>query len=302
MRSNQYKNSLSTQRLSKASASGERILNILEQVPTVCNLPNALCAPRLQGCVRFEALQFAYLPVHDVLTGINLMVKPGQSAAIVGPSGSGKSTLINLLLRLYDPTGGRVSIDGYDLRVLTLESLRPQISVVLQDSLLFAASIRENIAYGKAGVSDQEIEAAARLANAHDFICALPDGYDTIVGERGGTLSGGQRQRIAIARAAIRCAPILILDEPTTGLDNASEKAVSEALYRLSRNRTTFLITHYLNLSIQANQIFYLEDGQLLEQGTHAALMEKQGAYAALFQMQAAVRDHAPSSPPFANK
>jgi ATP-binding cassette subfamily B protein len=278
-----------TGRLAKAAASGERILNVLEQTPTVDDLPNAQPAPIFKGSVRLENLHFAYEPGHEVLKEVSLSVRPGQQVAVVGPSGSGKSTLMSLLLRLYDPTTGRVLIDGKDIRDYTLDSLRPQISVVLQESLLFAATVRENIAYGIARVSDIDIKAAARLANAHEFIIALPQGYDTVVGERGATLSGGQRQRIAIARAAIRRTPILILDEPTTGLDKANEQAVVDALRKLSQHRTTFLITHDLHLATQADQILYLEQGQVVERGTHRELMGQNGAYAALFKMQSAI-------------
>jgi ATP-binding cassette subfamily B protein len=280
-----------TGRLAKAAASGERILNVMETEPEVRDYPHARPAPIFGGALRLEDLWFAYEPGQPVLQGLNLSVQPGQQVAVVGPSGSGKSTLMSLLLRLYDPTAGRILIDGCDLRDYTLDSLRPQISVVLQESLLFAATIRENIAYGVAGVSPGEIEAAARLANAHDFITALPQGYDTPVGERGATLSGGQRQRIAIARAAIRQTPILILDEPTTGLDNANEQAVVAALRRLAQGRTTFLITHDLSLTTQADQVLYLEQGQVIEQGTHSNLMTKNGSYATLFRMQSALRD-----------
>ena len=280
-----------TGRLSKAAASGERILNVLEQKPDVCDRTNAIPAPIFKGAVQLQNLYFAYTPDQETLKGINLSVQPGQQVALVGPSGSGKSTLMSLLLRLYDPTAGQIQIDEDDIRNYTLESLRPQISVVLQDSLLFAATIRENIAYGIAGASDQEIETAARLANAHEFITALPQGYDTVVGERGSTLSGGQRQRVAIARAAMRRTPILILDEPTSGLDNANEQAVAEALRRLAQNRTTFLITHDLHLATPANQILYMEQGQVVEQGTHTELMRKNGSYATLFRMQSAVQD-----------
>ena len=211
--------------------------------------------------------------------------------AVVGPSGSGKSTLISLILRLYDPVAGRILIDGQDIREYTLDSLRQQISVVLQDSMLFAVSVRENIAYGKLGASNREIETAARLANAHDFIMDLPEGYDTILSERGANLSGGQRQRIAIARAAIRQSPIVILDEPTTGLDNASDRAVSEALNRLTKGRTTFLISHNLKAVENADLILYVEAGSIIERGTHKELMRLGSRYAALYQMQNAIND-----------
>ncbi|MEA5625147.1 ABC transporter ATP-binding protein [Nostoc sp. UHCC 0251] len=286
-----------TGRLAKAAASGERILDVLSQQPDVRDLPDAIPAPIFRGEVCFDHVHFAYEPGQVLLEDINLTIQPGQQVAIVGTSGGGKSTLVSLLLRLYEPTMGKVMIDGRDIREYTLESLRPQISVVLQDSLLFAATIRENIAYGIAGVSDAEIEAATRLANANDFIQALPQGYNTLVGERGATLSGGQRQRIAIARAAIRQAPILILDEPTTGLDQGNEKAIVDALQRLSQNCTTFLITHDLYLATRADIILYIENGQVLEQGTHRELMQHNGRYAALYQMQTAIRTEEKSNP-----
>jgi ATP-binding cassette subfamily B protein len=279
-----------TGRLSKAAASAERVIDILEEQPDVCNSPDAIHAPPFKGAVRFEGVSFAYEPGRDLLKEINLEVQPGQQVALVGPSGSGKSTLVSLLLRLYDPIGGRVIVDGRDIREYTIESLRTQISVVLQDSILFAATVWENIAYGVPNATRQDIEKAVRLANAHEFVEALPQGYDTILGERGSTLSGGQRQRLAIARAAIRKTPILILDEPTTGLDKKNEQEVIEALERVAQNRTTFLITHDLNVATRADLILYMESGQVLEQGTHSELMQLQGRYAALYQMQSAVR------------
>ena len=199
---------------------------------------------------------------------------------------------MSLLLRLYDPVEGHVRIDGRDLRDYTLDSLRAQVSTVMQDSLLFAASIRDNIAYGAPDVTEEEVEAAARLANAHGFIRALPEGYDTVVGERGVTLSGGQRQRIAIARAAIRKAPILLLDEPTTGLDEENEQAVLEALDRLAQGSTTFVITHNLHQAARADLILYLEGGAVRERGTHAELMAQGGRYAALYGLQAERTHH----------
>jgi ATP-binding cassette subfamily B protein len=275
-----------TSRLAKAAASGERILDILKQKPEITDLPNAITAPKFQGEIRFDHVHFNYQPGQTLLTDINLNIQPGKTIAIVGTSGSGKSTLMNLLLRLYEPTSGKICIDGRDIREYTLASFRPQISVVLQESILFAATIKENIAYGISEVSDVEIENAARLANAHKFIQKLPQGYNTLVGERGATLSGGQRQRIAIARAAIRQTPILILDEPTTGLDKNNEKNVIESLQKLSQNRTTFLITHNLNFATYADEIIYLKNGQIIEQGTHTELMQKNSHYATLHQLQ----------------
>ena len=278
-----------TGQIAKATASGERIIELMNQVPEVQDSRGATEAPPLQGAVRFKNLTFAYQRDREQssLQNLNFDVEPGQHIAIVGPSGSGKSTLVSLLLRLYDPLEGNILIDGHDIREYTIASLRRQISIVLQDTILFGSSIRDNIAYGNAEATESEMIAAAELANAHEFILQLPQGYDTIVSERGTTLSGGQRQRIAIARAAIRKAPILILDEPTTGLDNESEALVTEALQRLAQGRTTFWISHNLRNTRDADCILYLEKGRLLEQGTHQALMILQGRYAQLYQLQA---------------
>ena len=280
-----------TGRLAKASAAGERVLDLLDRTPDVRDLPGAVPAPALRGAVRFEGISFAYEPGRPALEQVDCEVQPGQHVALVGPSGSGKSTFVSLILRLYDPTAGRVLIDGRDIRDYTLASLRAQTSVVLQDSILFAATIRDNIAYGAPGAPPEAIEAAARVANAHAFIEALPHGYDTVVGERGVTLSSGQRQRIAIARAAIRRAPVLIFDEPTTGLDGESERAVIEALDRLAQGWTTFLITHDLRLAARADLILYLEDGRVRERGTHLELLQADGCYASLYRVQTANAD-----------
>ena len=275
-----------TARLGKAAAAGDRVLDLLQRVPEVRDLPGAVRAPAFNGEVRFEQVDFAYEEGQALLKDVNLVIPAGQYVALVGPSGSGKSTLVSLLLRLYDPVQGRVLIDGRDIRDFTVESLRSQISAVLQDNLLFAASVRDNIAHGAPDPTPEEIIAAARLANAHDFILNLPQGYDTVLGERGVTLSQGQRQRLAIARAAIRRAPILILDEPMTGLDKNNEQAVVASLDRLDYGCTKFLITHDLRHAACADVILYLQAGRILERGNHTQLMQANGPYSLLYGMQ----------------
>jgi ATP-binding cassette subfamily B protein len=267
------------------------VLDLMGRMPEVRDLPGAVPAPVFRGAVRFEDVSFAYEPEGGALHAIRLAVEPGQRVALTGPSGGGKSTLLSLLLRLYDPAAGRVLIDGRDIREFTIASVRRQITIVLQDTVLFAASVRDNIAYGgTTGPSLADIEAAARLANAHDFIEELPDGYDTVLGERGVTVSSGQRQRIAIARAAIRHAPILILDEPTTALDEANARAVIEALERVTRGSTTFLVTHDPRLAATADMVVYMDAGRIVEQGPPSTLLRGEGAYARLHRFQATDR------------
>jgi ATP-binding cassette, subfamily B, bacterial len=261
-------------------------VDVLDRVPEIRNLPEARPAPPFRGAVRFEGVGFRYDEGQVVLAEVDFDIEPGEKVAIVGPSGIGKSTIAALVLRLYDPSAGRILIDGSDIRDYTIESLRSQIAVVLQDSPLFAASIRDNIALGSRGVSGLEIEAAARLAGVLDFVQPLPQGLDTLVGERGVTLSQGQRQRIAIARAAVRDAPILVLDEPTAGLDEECERAVVSALHFIGWGRTVFLITHDLRQAASANRILYLERGRVIEHGTHTALMRANGRYASLYNLQ----------------
>jgi len=271
-------------RLAKAATAGERVLDIFDQAPEVIDSPQAKLAPRLYGEVCFEQVNFAYESGYPILQDLNFEVAAGQHVALVGASGSGKSTITSLLLRLYDPQSGRVLIDGHDIREFTVNSLRNQISVSLQDPCIFATSVRDNIAYGCANATHEEIEAAAKLTNAHAFITALPKGYDTVISERGATLSNGQRQRIALARTAIRRSPILILDEPTTGLDRENEVAVADALMRLSKGRTTFQITHHLHHAIHADAIWLLDHGRIIECGTHDQLMQANQRYAAMYK------------------
>ncbi len=279
-----------TGRLAKASAAGERVLDILDTELTIRDEPGSVPAPAFRGDLHFERVSFAYGDAQPVLNGFELHVRAGERVAVVGASGVGKSTLASLLPRLYDPTEGRVKIDGRDVRDYTLASLRAQISVVLQDNLLFGASVYDNIAYGAPGAAPDRVEAAARVAGAHDFIAALPAGYDTLLGERGATLSGGQRQRIAVARAALRRTPILILDEPTVGLDEENERLLIGALARLSREQTTLLITHDLSFAATADRIVYVEAGRVLEDGKHLELMRRQGRYASLYALQQTTR------------
>jgi len=256
-----------TGRLAKATAAGERVIALLEETADVKDLPGATAAPHLTGHVRLDNVSFRYDDGKPVLSAVDLKIEPGEFVAVTGPSGAGKSTLAGLLMRLHDPVAGRVMIDGHDIREYTLASLRPQVSIVLQSAVLFATTVRENIICGRTDVGEDEVEAAARLANAHDFILELPEGYETRIGERGATLSHGQRQRIAIARAAVRNTPLLILDEPTTGLDEANAREVSAALARLAQGKTTLLITHEPKLVKLAGRVFVIEDRRLRELG-----------------------------------
>ena len=264
---------------SKAIVSAERINGILEVEPEIQDAPGAVEASELAGEVVFEDVSFDYGDDDGVLKDVSFTIRPGQRVALVGASGAGKSTLASLILRLYQPQEGSIHIDGVNIRDYKLKSLRRQIGIVLQDSVLFGATIRENIAYGRLDATDDEIEAAARAANAHDFIVRLEDGYDTVLGERGDTLSGGQRQRIAIARAIIRNVPILILDEPMAGLDVESEAKVQEALDRLMAGKTSLVITHDLHAVAEADLILVLEDGRIVEHGSHDNLMAQSRHY-----------------------
>ncbi|TMF66671.1 MAG: ABC transporter ATP-binding protein [Chloroflexi bacterium] len=279
-----------TGRLAKATAAGERVLDVLEEQPEVRDLPGARTAPAFSGALRFQRVSFAYEAGSPVLDDVSFEVRPGQWVAVTGASGSGKSTLVSLVLRLYDPQRGAVTIDGHNIRAYTLESLRSQISVVLQDPMLFAASVRDNIAYGAPRATAGEIGAAALLASAHGFIGALSSGYDTMLGERGVTLSGGQRQRIALARAAVRRSSILILDEPTSGLDDENARAVTDGLRAIARGRTTLLVSHDLDLVSRSDLILFLDGGRVVERGTHEELMHANGRYASVFGLRAAAR------------
>ena len=275
-----------TDTVAKAAVSFERIGELLEIESAVHDDPHATPAPVFSGRIEFDHVRFGYRPGELVLRDLALRIEPGEAVALVGPTGSGKSTLLALIPRFYDVLAGAVRIDGHDVRRYTLASLRDQISFVLQDSVLFHASLEQNIAYGRPTATRDEIVQAAMLAHAHDFITRLPHGYDTVVGERGETLSGGQRQRIAIARAIIRNTPILLLDEPSSAQDAESEELVFDALRRLMAGRTSITVAHRLTTARRADRIFVVDHGRVAESGTHAQLLALGGLYARLCEKQ----------------
>jgi len=275
-----------TDTISKAFVGYERIVEVLRTESQVKDKPGARNAPKFKGGIQFDKVSFSYKDEQPILKDVSFAIKAGQVTAFVGPTGAGKTTIISLVARFYDPTSGVIKIDGKDIRSYKLASLRGQMSFVLQETLLFRATVWQNIAYGKPQASRAEIMKAAEIANAAEFIDKLPNGYDTLLGERGVTLSGGQRQRIAIARAVLRDAPILILDEPTSSLDASAETIVVEALERLMKNKTCIVIAHHLSTIRNADAIFVVKEGEITEHGTHSELMETNGVYAELFNTQ----------------
>ena len=272
--------------IQKAMAAGDRVFAILDTEPTVKEKPNAKPLPEVTGQVEFDHVSFSYDGEKNAITDLNLNVDPGQIIAIVGPSGAGKTTVANLLPRFYDVTEGALRIDGTDVRDVTFQSLREQIGLVPQDTMLFNATVKDNILYGRLDATDDEVYAAAKAANALEFIDKLPEGMQTMVGERGNSLSGGQRQRIAIAREILKNPKILILDEATSALDTESEKLVQEALERLMKGRTAFVIAHRLSTIKNADRIVVLKQGRIEEFGTHEQLLNQDGLYSHLYSVQ----------------
>ena len=275
-----------TNTIAQAAVGLDRIRSILDTDTIIPEKEGAHEPESLKGAITFDKVAFGYDPENPVLREVTFTITPGQRVGIVGPTGGGKSTVVSLIPRFYDSTSGRVTIDGTDIRDYTLQGLRKQIGFVLQDTVLFRGTVRDNIAYGRPNASPEEVVAAAKLANADEFISRMPHGYDTMVGERGSTLSGGQRQRIGIARAVIRNAPILILDEPTAALDTESEKVVMEALERLMQGRTVMIIAHRLSTIRDAHKIIVLKGGFVAEEGTHDELVARGGVYAELHRIQ----------------
>ncbi len=279
--------------LQAAAASADRVWEVLNDAPEVRDLPDAR-EVRLKGHIRYEAVTFGYDPHRPVLQAVSFEAKPGEVMAIVGPTGAGKTTLVNLLVRFFDPWSGRVVVDGWDLRHIRVRSLRQQVAIVLQEPFIFPLTVADNIAYGKPDARREEIIEAATAANADGFIRRLPNGYDTVVGERGATLSGGEKQRLAIARAFVKNAPILILDEPTSALDARTESALLNALDRLMQGRTTFIIAHRLSTIRRADRILVIDQGTLVEHGRHPELMAQDGLYASLYRQQMNLARHEP--------
>jgi subfamily B ATP-binding cassette protein MsbA len=284
-----------TDSYSKAVVGYERIREIFETEAKVQDLPDSRRAPRFRGEIDFDHVAFSYVPGRQVLKDVSFKIARGQTVALVGPTGAGKTTIANMIGRFYDPDSGTVRIDGCDVREFQQKSLREQMSFVLQESILFRAPVWQNIAYGKPEATRSEIRRAAEMANAHEFIVKLGEGYNTIIGERGATLSGGQCQRIAIARAIIRNTPILIMDEPSSGLDSASEKLVFEALGRLMESKTTIVIAHRFSTIRRADMILLIKGGRIVEHGKHEDLLRSGGLYATLYDLQFQHEDEIPN-------
>jgi subfamily B ATP-binding cassette protein MsbA len=274
--------------IKEAQGAMQRVFEILDTQPEVADAPTAIELPLLSGAIQVTGVSFFYDSRHPVLSDISFEAAPGELIAIVGPTGAGKTTILNLLHRFYDPTEGAITFDGYDLRQVTLESLYRQIALVPQETILFGGTILENIRYGREDATEQEVFEASKAAHAHEFITAFPDGYRTIVGEKGINLSGGQRQRLAIARAILKNPRLLLLDEATSSLDTESERLVQEALARLMVDRTTFVVAHRLTTIQRADRILVINKGRLVEEGTHASLMEGKGLYHYLYTLRLA--------------